>query len=194
MFARFVLSSIAVLLVSVPQIAKSEVAIATLDGNDCAGLFGKPFDACKIPTKYDPNQSPVIAKYDTGVDEGSTKGWEFNSEQFPSVTADDFNLTINEDGSGSFVYLKDNDDPVITFFVAKGGPLFNLFKNDDEMLAGTWTTPVNDNNNKTFELSHITFYDTGGGIPPSEVPEPTTLLLTGLALAGLSLSRKRRHA
>jgi hypothetical protein len=38
----------------------------------------------------------------------------------------------------------------------------------------------------------LTFYDSGGGGPPSEIPEPGTLLLIGSALAALGLRRRLR--
>lgn len=45
-----------------------------------------------------------------------------------------------------------------------------------------------------FGLSHISLYNSAGGPPPTQVPEPGTALLAGLALLGLAASRKRRQA
>jgi hypothetical protein len=53
--------------------------------------------------------------------------------------------------------------------------------------TGTWFTPLVGNDNPS-ALSHISFYDTGGG----DVPEPGTLLLAGAALAALGIMRRRR--
>ena len=47
---------------ALPSMA-SATLIATIAGNDCAGVFGQGFANCKIPGQYDPNQSPVIIKF-----------------------------------------------------------------------------------------------------------------------------------
>jgi len=54
-----------------------------------------------------------------------------------------------------------------------------------------WATPTNPNNGKLFGLSHLTFYDTGSGIPPAETPEPTILLLLFAGLMGVIYTQRR---
>ena len=78
-------------------------------------------------------------------------------------------------------------DPGINFFVAKGGPGFNLFSNLGDPLTDDWFTPDNPGGNPA-GLSHLSFYDTDGG---GQVPAPTTLLLLGAGLFAAGFARRR---
>ena len=61
-------------------------------------------------------------------------------------------------------------------------------------LSGTWTTPfqvcVNDRC-QVKDNSHLSYY--GRGEPPLDMPEPGTLALLGLGLAGLGFGARRRQ-
>jgi PEP-CTERM motif len=159
----------------------------TFPGNDCAGTFGQPFADCKIPANIDPNESPIIIKFDFGPD-GVT--FEINSDLFPTIDGSEFNLGSNPGSTGTWIYTPGADDPAIHFFVAKGGNFFNLFSNLGDPLTDDWSTPINlnNNNNQRYGLSHLSFYDTGGG---GQVPEPTTLLLLGAGLFAAGFARRR---
>lgn len=169
--------------------------IGTYSGNDCSGEFGTGFENCKIPKEVDPNQSPVIIKFERN----SENGWntpEINP-LFSTIDGTEFSFTFdsNNGSAGTWTYNPGVGDPAINYFVAKGGPSFNLFSNTGNPFSDSWSTPTNPNNNKLYGLSHLSFYDTGTTGPGGhDIPEPVSLLLFGAGLLGLSFSRRFKLA
>lgn len=164
--------------------------IATIPGNDCAGEFGGSFNDCKISASFDPNQSPVIIKFDVNGSGNAFLAPEINTNLFPSIDGSEFSFT-GTGSTGTWTYTAGPQDPIITFFVAKGGNFFNLFDNPAPLNTDTWSTPLNPNNQRPFGLSHLTFYDSGS-TPPQEIPEPGILALVGLGLLGIGAARRRK--
>jgi hypothetical protein len=142
--------------------------VATIDGNDCAGVFGGSFPEC----------------FSTEI-----------SALFPSIDGSefDFDFSIPSGGTGTWTYTPGPGDPAINFFVAKGGPDgFNLFSNLGDPNSDTWATPPTPGVPNA-GLSHLSFYDSGGGEIP--VPEPGSLALLGVGLIGIAgLARRRKSA
>lgn len=171
-------------LTAFSSFAGAAVLLDTIAGNDCAGVFGQPFADCKIPAQYDPDQSPIIIKFDFN-DQGVVTNLEINS-LFPTIDGSEFSFLITGPGTGTWTYTAGAGDPLIEFFVAKGGPNFNLFSTGG--LTDSYFTPTNPNNQQPFGLSHLSFYDTGG---VRQVPEPGTLVLLGMAALGFAVSRRR---
>ena len=158
------------------------------------------FENCNIGNKWELDISPIILKLETGDP-------EINSA-FPTISGDEFNVSADEFGEGTWSYIPGDGDPSVRFWVAKAGPEgFNLFWAVEDIsdpgtaaacitlysadclnlatpqTMGSFSTPDGSG------LSHISFYD-GDGVT---VPEPSTLLLLGTGLAAVGLRRRRRN-
>ena len=68
--------------------------IQTFRGNDCSGVFGQGFANCKIPANIDPNESPIIIKFDFGETAYVT---EINSALFPTIDGSEFSFDFTGD-------------------------------------------------------------------------------------------------
>lgn len=142
-------------------------------GNDCSGDAGIGFESCMI------NDSPVIAKYDVG------SGWTFNTQSWSTISADDFDITINGDGTFTWTYTPGAGDPQISWWVSKNSDEYRVYRAPGATTdtAGLW-------NGKG--VSHITFYDTSD--PNQQVPIPAAAWLLGSGLLGLMGIGRRRKA
>jgi hypothetical protein len=155
--------------------------ISTFQGNDCAGVFGTP-PACTV------EGSPLIIKLNFS---GSVVS-EIEFGAFPSITGDEFTFDFGDNGTGDGIwfYTPGPGDPAITYYVAKGGPSFNLFSNPGapSPTSNAFFTP-NTPGGGPAGLSHISFYDNGEDIV---VPEPGVMLMLGVGLltAGARLRRR----
>lgn len=207
--AALIASSTPVQAASLVWGSSFDLGLSGPDGNDCAGYFGRGFDNCEV------NGSPSIVKFDYEREGVKTT---INS-LYPSIDGSEWSFDGEGESTGTWNYTTGSGDPSIKYWVAKGGPGFNLFYmiDGDEAAAilcsgdkafteeclnqaipvtsGTWSTPTNDRNRngKLFGLSHLTFYgDSDNGDNGAKVPEPGLILgLGALVLAGAG-SRLRR--
>ncbi len=176
--------------------------------NDCSGFFGTGFGSCQIVG--DTTLSPVIAKFNASLILSET------NTLFPSVDGSEwaFSNLGSSNSTGDWSYTPGAGDPGIRFWAAKAGNDFKLFWEVSDAAAagvcagqgdfgttgligacldaatvvnsGSWSTPG------LRDLSHLTFYDTAA--PPGNVPEPGTLALLGIGLAGIGFARRMRRA
>jgi len=204
------LSALALLLVSSPAMAVPILVTRDFGGgppppNDCAGLFGPNFGACDVGFLLQEDVSPIILKNNIG---GQT---EINDSEFPTVDGSEFSLTGQGGSAGTWTYTPGLGDPEVRYWVAAGGNQgFVLHWMVDDGGTGApplvcgpdaynlaclnLALPVTSGNWSTlggFGLSHISWYDTDGG---TTIPEPVTLALFGVGLAGYGLARRRQKS
>jgi hypothetical protein len=164
--------------------------IKTVDGNDCAGAYGKRFPNCVVPADPAhgiPKDTPIILKITLNAD--GSFSYEINPA-YSSIDGSEFSIDFGADGNsgtGTWTYTPGAGDPTITAFVAKGGDGFNLFSTLGDYTDVTFYTP-NNPNGKPAGLSHLSFYDAGD----QNLPEPGTLALLGLGLLGIGAVRRAR--
>lgn len=188
------------------------------NNNDCAGYFGRPFDACTIFVDSDGQRielSPVVAKYDTTDGVLPATATAINNSLYPSVDGTEFSFSgVSADSvSGTWTYTPGVDDPAVKYWVAKtggggGNADFTVFwevdaaamqsggacdgTTDYYTLACLQEALVQTTNTWVTAggrgLSHITFYNTKG---PTIVAAPVTLALMGLGLLGMGMMRRR---
>lgn len=164
--------------------------VGSYAGNDCAGVFGTPPN-CVIPEDFAPGiaETPLILKIDFN-DNGAPTAYTFG--KFLSIDGTEFSIAFTGDGIGTWTYTPGPDDPVITAFTVKGGPGFNLFTNDGDIIDVAWYTPTNPNNGRPYGLSHMAWFDNGDGNGVLPAPAPATLALFALGGLAVGMTRRRR--
>ena len=192
---KFLLATVAVAGFALPMSGAQAAAflIATIDGNDCSGVFGTGANCTTSGTFNGTplNNSPIMAKFDYN-DSGSVSS-VLTGAAFPSITGSEFNLTLGANGFISYTYTPGAGDPLIQYIAVKGGNSFNLFAVAGSFAESNLFTPTTGNSGNRAGVSHITFYDTA--LPPVvTVPEPMSLALFGAGLLGLGLVRRRNNA
>jgi hypothetical protein len=132
---------------------------------------------------------------------------DFDWQEWSKVNAGDASninggLTLNGAGSISGTYSLTGLNTNNYYMIAlKGGPNFGLYylgKVDSSSITGTWETDgiFKGNGQPNPGLSHFTVYTaSGGSFSPVSVPEPITILGSGVALVfGGILKNKKAHS
>lgn len=200
--------------------AANLVVSKIFSGNDCAGYFGKSFEACNVFINSNGTKielSPVIAKFETVGKQQTLVGakLETNKSLYPSVDGTEWTFTnVHSDQSktGTWTYTPGTNDPGIKYWATKAGNNFKLFWEVEKsaVASGGACSGADKYTLACLQaallvksgiwdtpggkgLSHITFYNTKVPHVVESVPEPTTAAALGLfALSSLGLLNKKK--
>ena len=164
----------------------SAAFIETFAGNDCAGVFGTPFADCKMPARIDPNETPIIIKYDFGPD-GVT--FEINSALFPTIDGSEFSFDFDGGGAtGTWTYTPGAGDPGDQFLCREGWTRLQPLQQPGRSTVRRLVQHrMNPGGNRLWTCRTCRSTTRTGG----QVPEPTTLLLLGAGLFAAGFARRR---
>ncbi len=156
-------------IVSMSALSASAASlVGTYSGNDNAD-----------PVTYNGVEYNFFGKYDvsgTQVSSGKFTGNQF-AINFTSISGNEVKAGTASAGTGAGL------------FSIKAGNGYALYYTDD-LSSISWDT----SNRQNKGLSHLSIWQGPGGGPQKEVPEPLTLLGSGLALGFGGMFQKKRNA
>lgn len=172
----------------------SDLTFNGVNANDCYGLGGNDSLSAINALKWG-NDWTLLDKTD---EDGAV---------FQSLTFTLTSLVTNESlGNGSWLLTVSDAAGGLNLplymdlvFTLKAANSYSAYFFDGVLVdgsdAGTYHVSWTNNNGAFHELSHMSLYGRADGrVPPSQIPEPASLLLLGAGLIGLSLVRRRKSA
>ena len=146
------------------------------------------------------NDSSELLEYLIGIylDDPLYSIVSYDKVDIPENTSSAGSLTNDTDGDGNFLTVSwDNEvksgewntSPLYTsFYSVKGSDEFALYYVDPAVISGIWTTAhLLNNGGQIPSLSHLDAVTTS-----APVPEPTTMLLSGIGLMGMGFYLRRK--
>lgn len=169
--------------------------IKSIKGNDCQSI---PFDDCHISQSGITTDGPSGDKSSPTI--GRKNATEVGSDlDFPlsgyeaGLEADGNLFTVNFDPVTKILDWTYTGTKEIHYVVYKQASFYHVFY--DAVAFTTHTIeldlPLGSGGIGANAVSHITWFNTGGGPGPTDVPLPATLALFGAGLIGLAGLRRR---
>ncbi|WP_137179926.1 PEP-CTERM sorting domain-containing protein [Roseomonas sp. AR75] len=164
------------------------ILIATLDKNECAGAGG--FSNC-YATQTGTNDDGD--KRSNSIIKVNSDGTGDKSTNYPSITGSELDVQLLTGNVLQITYTQTSPDPDAHYVAIFQAGTTKLFY--DSSAIREWTVDLDAYFPSNPGYSHVTLFNSAYTPPPDPgvpTPEPMSLALFGLGLAGLGLARRRK--